>query len=146
MPNTARIIGTATSMCCVLLALTVIAYGHGTRGPARMAKPSAEELSAFAAAKPAFKRHCFRCHTTAGKKSKPKALAHLAMDRYPFGGHHGTEAGGVIRKVLGVSQGLKATMPSDDPGVVTGDDLARLLAWADEFDRSHTHKEKQHAH
>ncbi len=55
------------------------------------------------------------------------------MDDYPFGGHHADEAGAVVRKVLGVA-GRKATMPPDNPGAVTGDDLSDILAWADAYD------------
>ena len=73
------------------------------------------------------------------------------MDRYPFGGHHAGEAGQAIRKVLGIGGATKPTMPSDDPGAVTGDDLAKIAAWADAFDRAHAHqtgkpKETTHAH
>ena len=110
-----------------------IAYAHQGHGGGRPHEPSAAEIAAFERGKPAFERHCFRCHTTGGKKSKPKALAHIAMDGYPFGGHHADEAGAVVRKVLG-GGGAKPTMPSDDPGVVTGDDLTRMLAWADAYD------------
>jgi len=109
-----------------------IAFAHQGHGAGHPHKPTPEELAAFERAKPAFERHCFRCHTTAAKKSKPKALAHLAMDGYPFGGHHADEAGDVIRKVLGAGGG-KATMPSDDPGAVKGEDLASILAWADAY-------------
>lgn len=69
-----------------------------------------------------------------------------------FGGHHAGEAATVIRTVLGVGGIAKATMPSDDPGAVAGDELAKVLAWADAFDRAHppksakTVKEKPHAH
>lgn len=146
MPNAARIVLAATTTFGLAVGLTAVTDGHGTHGSARAPKPTPEEISAFAAAKPAFERHCFRCHTTTGKKSKRKALAHLSMNRYPFAGHHASEAGAVIRNVLGASPGVKATMPSDDPGAVTGDDLAKILTWADEFTRAHTDKEKQHAH
>jgi hypothetical protein len=61
----------------------------------------------------------------------------MSMDGYPFQGHHAGEAGTVIRKVLGAAGGRKPTMPSDDPGAVTGEDLAKILAWADAFDRAH---------
>lgn len=71
----------------------------------------------------------------AGKKAKRKTLEHLNMDRYPFAGHHADEAASVIRKTLGVNSS-KATMPKDDPGVVSGDALAKVLAWADAFDRT----------
>ena len=115
------------------LAAVPLAFAHQGHGAGHPHPPTQAELAAFERAKPAFERHCFRCHTTAGKKSKPKALAHLAMDGYPFGGHHADEAGAVVRKVLGAGGG-KATMPSDAPGVVTGEDLAGILAWADAYE------------
>jgi hypothetical protein len=131
-------------------ALTVasgpIARAHQGHGVGRPHTPTPDETAAFERAKPAFERHCFRCHTTAGKKSKPKSLAHLTMDSYPFGGHHADQAGAVVRKVLGAAGG-KPTMPSDDPGAVTGEDLTRILAWADAYDAAkRASKEKSDAH
>ena len=120
---------------CAAIAARV-AYAHQGHGVGHAPKPTPEEIAAFESAKPAFERHCFRCHTSAGKKAKPKALAHISMDRYPFGGHHADESGIVVRKVLGGGGG-KPTMPSDDPGAVTGDDLSQILAWADAFERAH---------
>jgi mono/diheme cytochrome c family protein len=127
------------------------AYAHQGHGVGHAPKPTPEEIAAFERAKPAFERHCFRCHTSAGKKAKPKALAHITMDGYPFGGHHADESGNVVRKVLGAGGG-KPTMPSDDRGAVTGEDLARILAWADAFENAHPApkdeetKEKADAH
>lgn len=124
----------AALVVATLATVTVsTAYAHQGHDVGRPHKPTPDELAAFERAKPAFERHCFRCHTSAGKKSKRKALAHITMDGYPFGGHHADEAGAVVRNVLGAGGG-KATMPSDDPGVVTGDDLTRILAWADAYD------------
>jgi hypothetical protein len=38
-------------------------------------------------------------------------------------------------------------MPADDPGGVTGDDLDRILAWADAYDAARrTSKDKPDAH
>jgi hypothetical protein len=119
---------------CAAIAAPV-AYAHQGHGAGHAPKPTPEEFAAFEKAKPAFERHCFRCHTSAGKKSKPKALAHISMDSYPFGGHHADESGSVVRKVLGA--GAKATMPSDDPGAVKGEDLALILAWAGAFEHAH---------
>ncbi len=145
----------ATLSFVVLAAAGVVvsaAYGHGAHNSGQTMRATPEEQAAFANAKPAFERHCFRCHTTAGKKSKRKALDHIAMDRYPFRGHHAAEAGATIRKVLGADGKSKPTMPSDDKGAVAGDDLSKILAWADAFDRAHppkpanTTKEKSHAH
>ena len=62
------------------------------------------------------------------------------------------EVAAVVRKVLGADGKSKATMPSDDPGAVAGDDLAKILVWADAFDRTHagrhadSPKESPHAH
>ena len=132
----------AASKSILLLATLAVAVtrapafgheGHSHTGPVT---PTPEEQAAFDAAKPAFERDCFRCHTTAGKKSKHKAMQHLAMDAYPFGGHHAHEVGKVVRGALGVG-GVKATMPSDEPGSVRGEDLRLILAWADAFDRAH---------
>lgn len=120
---------------CAAIAVPV-AYAHEGHGVGHAPKPTPEEIAAFETAKPAFERHCFRCHTSAGKKSKPKALAHISMDVYPFGGHHADESGSVVRKVLGAGGG-KPTMPSDNPGAVTGEDLALILAWADAFEHAH---------
>jgi hypothetical protein len=141
----------ASATLLAVLAAAAQVRGHAGHGSARVSKPTREEAAAFAAAKPAFERHCFRCHTTAGKKSKRKALEHMSMDRYPFGGHHAAQAGPAIRKVLGIGGATKATMPSDEPGAVTGDDLAKIAAWADAFDRAHPRqtskpKEITHAH
>jgi hypothetical protein len=132
------------------------AYGHGGHAHAPASKPTPDEIAAFEAAKPAFERHCFRCHTSAARKSKPKALEHINMGGYPFGGYHAGEAATVVRKALGADGKSEATMPSDDRGAVTGNDLAKILAWADAFDRAHpsnhpskhpnTAKESTHAH
>lgn len=136
----------------VLVGAHGAAVGHAGHGASHVLEPTPEELTAYEAAKPVFERHCFRCHTAAGKKAKRKSLDHLTMDGYPFGGHHASDAANVIRKVLGVGGSAKATMPSDDPGVVAGDELARVLTWADAFDRAHPRKpakkmkEKPHAH
>ncbi len=127
--------GCAIALFCALGAAAASAHGgHEHSAPPA---PTPEERAAFEAARPAFERNCFRCHTTAGKKSKRKAMQHLAMDTYPFGGHHANEVGKVIRKVLGGGGAGKATMPSDDPGAVTGDDLRLIKAWADAFDKAH---------
>ena len=143
------IVGLIVAFCVVTAAR--IAHAHKGHGAGHAPVPTPDEIAAFERAKPAFERHCFRCHTASGKRSKPKALAHIAMDGYPFGGHHADEAGSVVRKVLGAGGG-KATMPSDDPGAVAGEDLTRILAWADAFEHAHPArkdeemKEKTNAH
>jgi mono/diheme cytochrome c family protein len=121
----------------VVTAAAVVTYAHEGHAPGPSPQPTPEERAAFETAKPAFERNCFRCHTSAGKKSKRKAMQHLAMDGYPFTGHHANEVGKVVRKALGVGGRGKATMPSDDPGSVTGADLRLIVAWADAFDRAH---------
>jgi hypothetical protein len=120
------------------LATATVAWAHGgAHGPAKAAPPSAEELAAFSAARPVFARYCFKCHTRSGKKAKAKALKHVDMTTYPFGGHHADDGGAVIRRAVQGASGESATMPSDDPGAVQGEDLAKILAWADAFDRAH---------
>lgn len=93
------------------------------------------EREAYDRARPVFDKYCTKCHTKGGDKAKPKTLHHFDMTTYPFGGHHAAEVATSVRKVLGV--GGKKTMPKDDPGVVEGEELALILAWADAFDRAH---------
>jgi hypothetical protein len=122
----------------LLVAVAAVAtFAHEGHTHVVPTKPTPAERAAFDAAKPAFDRNCFRCHTTSGKKSKRKALQHLAMDTYPFGGHHANEVGKVVRSALGMGSGGKATMPSDEPGTVAGEDLRLILTWPDAFDRAH---------
>jgi hypothetical protein len=97
--------------------------------------------AAFEAARPAFARHCFRCHTAAGeagRKSKAKAIRHVDMGSYPFGGHHPHDVARLVRtSLLGdEARGKKPTMPADDVGSVTGPDLEAILAWASAFERA----------
>jgi hypothetical protein len=108
-------VGLAVAVLAAVAATT--AYAHKGHGAGHAPQPTSDEIAAFEKAKPAFERHCFRCHTATGKKAKPKALVHIAMDSYPFGGHHANEGGSVVRDVLGTGGG-KPTMPSDDPGSV----------------------------
>ena len=136
-----------------VVALSAAALAHGGHASAPKHRPTPDELAAFKEAKPAFERHCFRCHTTAGRKSKRKALEHMSLNGYPFGGHHASEAGKAVREVLGAEGSEKATMPADDKGAVAGDDLAKILAWATAFDRAQAggqaggpQKEDHHAH
>jgi len=96
----------------------------------------AAETAAFEKAKPVFEKHCARCHTKDGKLAAKKKLDHFDMTTYPFGGHHGMEISGEIRKTLGIGGG-KPTMPFDKKGAVQGDELALIAAWADAFDASH---------
>ena len=96
----------------------------------------AAETGAFEKAKPVFDKHCAKCHSKGGKNAKPKALDHFDMSSYPFGGHHAGEIAAEIRKVLAIGGG-KPTMPADQPGAVTGDELSLIAAWADAFEKSH---------
>jgi len=91
------------------------------------------ELMAYKRARPIFERYCARCHATKGGRATTKALGHFNMDRYPFGGHHQTEISQAVRQVLGAT-GKEATMPRNDPGAVQGEDLVRILDWAERFD------------
>ncbi|MBP8808861.1 MAG: hypothetical protein KBG48_20335 [Kofleriaceae bacterium] len=93
----------------------------------------AAETEAYRSARPVLERHCGRCHQRGGRQATAKKLGHFDMTTYPFGGHHADELGRVIRAVLGVGGG-KPTMPAGRPGVVQGDDLAAIVAWAEAWD------------
>lgn len=94
---------------------------------------SAEERQAYERARPVFERYCASCHTS--DRGSAAALIHFSMDGYPFGGHHAGEIAGTIREVLGAN-GEKATMPQGRPGVVKGEDLQRVIDWADAVERA----------
>lgn len=102
--------------------------GRNDDTPAR-----ALELAAFERAKPVFDQYCASCHTSKGERASKQKLGHFNMDVYPFGGHHASEIGETIRKVLGVG-GSKPSMPKDKPGVVKGEELERVVAWSKAFD------------
>ena len=93
----------AASLAVAVLAVVAAstAHAHKGHGTGQAPQPTPDEIAAFEKAKPAFERHCFWCHTATGKNANHKALAHIAMDSYPFGGHHADEAGSVVRKVPG---------------------------------------------
>jgi mono/diheme cytochrome c family protein len=105
----------------------------------------AEEVAAYARARPVFEAYCASCHSHRGDSSDPKALAHFSMDSYPLGGHHAAEIGGAIREVLGAN-GSKPTMPEDSPGAVKGPELELVLAWAEAFERAHPESNHEHHH
>lgn len=127
------------------LAVPGLVWAHGGPHPLQ-GEVSPSEAAAFALARPALEKHCFRCHSTAGGKGKRKALVHLDMTRYPFGGHHAAEAGAVVRAALGAGpDGARATMPKEEPGRVSGEALARILKWADAFAAAHPVRAK-HEH
>jgi plastocyanin len=96
----------------------------------------AAETTAYQTAKPVFEKYCARCHSKGGKGAKAKTLEHFEMTTYPFAGHHAMELGKEVREVLGIGGG-KPTMPKNKPGVVKGDELVLVAAWADAFDAAH---------
>ena len=108
------------------------------------ATPAEAEARAYASAKPVFEKYCFSCHTTTSRSAKKKALKHLVMDTYPFGGHHADGLGDTILEVLGQT-GKKATMPKGKLGAVKGKDLELIVAWAGARERAH-HNENKHKH
>jgi len=93
----------------------------------------AAETAAYQAARPVFTTYCAACHQQGGAKATAKKLGHFDMTAYPFGGHHAAEIAGEIREALGVDGG-KPTMPKGKPGVVQGDELASIVAWAVAWD------------
>jgi hypothetical protein len=120
----------------ILVAAGAAAHGGSARVHGNV---TAAQRRAFDEARPAFERHCFRCHAKGGNKPKAKARAHLDMTSYPFRGHHAGEAGAAVRKVLGAGPTKgRATMPSDDPAALKGADLEAILAWADAFSAAHS--------
>jgi mono/diheme cytochrome c family protein len=96
----------------------------------------AAELAAYEQAKPVLEKHCAGCHAKGGKGAKASTLRHFEMTAYPFGGHHAETISAEIREVLGAT-GKKPTMPKNKPGIVQGEELALILAWADAFDATH---------
>jgi hypothetical protein len=110
---------------------------------AREADPIAQEMQAYEQARPVFEKYCAGCHTERAKDTEhAEALLHFTMDRYPFGGHHAGEIADEIREVLG-AEGNEPTMPPDKPGVVQGNELKLVLAWADAFDRAQAVRAKE---
>jgi hypothetical protein len=126
----------------VVASATVWAHGASSKLHGEV---TATERQAFEEARPAFERHCFRCHSKDGPKdgktstkAKAQARAHVDMTSYPFGGHHAGEAGPAILTALGLGpEHKRATMPSDDPGSVTDEDLRLIRAWAEAFSVAH---------
>jgi uncharacterized membrane protein len=137
-------------MTRLLLASLALAFACGGRSEAEPTPPGrvradpddtradllAAETAAFERARPVFDRHCARCHARGGDNPRPEALEHCDMSSYPFRGHHAGEIAAEIRTVLAIGGG-KPTMPADQPGAVTGDELALIAAWADAFEKSH---------
>ncbi len=106
---------------------------NATNHPAVQRHVPVEERQAYERARPVLERYCASCHTS--QRGSAAALVHFSMDGYPFGGHHANEIAGTIRQVLGVN-GEKATMPQGRPGVVKGEELQRVIDWADAVDRA----------
>jgi mono/diheme cytochrome c family protein len=121
--------------------LVIVLIALGSRGVAR----GDAETDAWARAKPVLTKYCAACHTKDGKKATAKKLDHFNMATYPPGGHHAKKIGYTMRDVLGLS-GKKPTMPSGRPGVVKGDELAAIKAWADAWitaDKAGAHRGTQ---
>lgn len=95
----------------------------------------AAETAAFENARPVFEANCARCHKQGGKQATAKKRDHFDMTAYPFGGHHADAIASEIRKSLGMN-GDKPRMPLDKKGIVQGDELALIRAWADAFDKA----------
>lgn len=131
---TCRMVGLAITATTA----ATLAWAHGPKHKAPVIRATPAELATYELARPALQKHCFRCHTTTGKKAKAKSLRHLNLDRYPPRGHHAHEAGAVVRRVLlgDKAKGKGPSMPSDDPGTVVGQELGRIIAWADSFEQA----------
>jgi len=105
--------------------------------PEKMKKDAMDaEMAAFEKAKPVFEGNCKSCHVKGQKNATAKKLASFDCGSYPFKGKMSGTAD--IRKVLGITEGSKATMPKTKPGSVKGDDLEAIKAWADAFDAAET--------
>ena len=108
-------------------------------GAAPAGDPKAEALAAendaFEAAKPVFEKYCANCHSKDGRGADDKKLFHFEMTSYPFGGHHVATMGPTISHVLGID-GAQPIMPKDHPGAVQGDDLAKVKAWVDAWQKA----------
>jgi len=109
-------------------------------------QPAQQELEAYERAKPVFETYCASCHTMRGKKSTEESLEHFKMDGYPFGGHHADEITEALREVLALSGSKKPSMPKDKPGAVQGEELQRIVAWADAYDQAHPTAAHEHHH
>ena len=120
-------------------------HGHSTQiAPDAAPTPRAEpepsaELAAFTKAKPVFKKYCAKCH--AASTGKRAALKHFVMDANSFSGPHASSMPATIRKVMGQS-GKRATMPKDNPGRVSGNELKLILEWADAAERAASTQQK----
>jgi mono/diheme cytochrome c family protein len=104
----------------------------------------AAETEASQAALPIFATHCARCHMPGEPDATDDTLHHFSMEAYPFRGHHAHQMGDTIRAVLGADGG-EPTMPDDDPGALSDEELEVVLAWAEAFDRAHAAGAGYHA-
>ena len=138
-----------TRWCLVLIAIAIASCSTTTTsGPRHLPSPeqlptgvAAAERQAYAQARPVFERYCAGCHTPGAGNSE--AVEHFNMGSYPFSGHHSHEAAETVRSVLG-ARGKPATMPADRPGIVKGEELTRVLQWADAFDAAHPGSAAEH--
>ena len=98
--------------------------------PAIGAGVAPAEKAALDDAWPVLARDCAPCHSASGTHaSRDKAMQHVDMSIYPFGGEHAATVGFEVREALGLT-GKPATMPANDPGSVRGADLAAIDRWA----------------
>lgn len=105
---------------------------------------AAAEMEAYEAAEPVFEEYCRGCHDPAEAEKDSKALVHLSMDDYPFGGHHVHELGKTIPRATGATD-EGATMPKDDPGVLDERERQLIVTWADAYERARAAGAGHHA-
>jgi hypothetical protein len=90
----------------------------------------AAERAAWDTAQPVMQRYCAKCHIVGGSAATAKKLKRFNITSYPVSGNRAATAGFSVREALGLT-GKSPRMPSDQPGAVKGDDLAKVKAWTD---------------
>lgn len=101
----------------------------------------AAEAAARDRASPVFEKYCTTCHTYGGSKATPASRNAFSIELVPFtstppvAGQSPMDTA-KLREVLAIGGG-KATMPMDNPGAVTGDELALIAVWVDAYDAAH---------
>jgi hypothetical protein len=88
------------------------------------------EKAAWDTAQPVMQRYCAKCHILGGSAATAKKLKRFNITSYPVSGNRAATAGFSVREALGLT-GKSPRMPSDQPGAVKGDDLAKVKAWTD---------------
>lgn len=91
------------------------------------------ESNAWLQAKPVFDKYCAGCHTQTGKQADQKKLDDFDFTIYPSSTRHPRTIGFTVRDVLGISE-TKPTMPADQPGTVSGRELATAKIWIDAWE------------